>query len=167
MLVRYEGNGQWIAQDGSLIGGLEQVDGVFRIDDDAKLNFADYGQHRQQILSQCNHSEAVTSSHPTHRLKLTKSILFKGADVVEDVAAPATIPDVDKLQNKNKYNSMLRLIQGMAMEAYGYDPENPKNTATGDKNGISAKIATKGISVSNDTIKNYLDEAKLLPKQGD
>lgn len=74
---------------------------------------------------------------------------------------------IDKPHTKNERNSMLILIYQIAMEAYGYDPENPKNTATGDKNGISAKIATKGISVSNDTIKNYLDEAKLLPKQGD
>ena len=55
-------------------------------------------------------------------------------------------------------------VLGMAIYAYGYDPDTEKRqTATGDnKDGISAKIKTRGISVSNDTILRYLTEAKDL-----
>ena len=58
-------------------------------------------------------------------------------------------------------NTMLKLIIGMAMDAYGYNPANAKNNATGNnKNSISAKLALKNISVSDDTIRKYLDKAK-------
>lgn len=56
--------------------------------------------------------------------------------------------------------TMLKLIIGMAIHAYGYDPAAAKNTATGDKNGISAKLATHEISIDPDTIRKYLNEAK-------
>ncbi|MDD5271494.1 MAG: hypothetical protein PHU14_02125 [Methylovulum sp.] len=57
---------------------------------------------------------------------------------------------------------MLKLIIGMAIDAYGYDPKKPRNAASGSKNGISAKLQTKGISINDDTIRKYLDEAKAL-----
>ncbi|MGZ8157940.1 MAG: hypothetical protein ACXWT1_16440 [Methylobacter sp.] len=57
---------------------------------------------------------------------------------------------------------MLKLIIGMAIDAYGYNPESNRNSATGDKNGISAKLQTHGISIIDDTIRKYLTEAKKL-----
>lgn len=59
-------------------------------------------------------------------------------------------------------NTMLKLIIGMAIDAYGYKPDNIRNSATGDKNGISAKLRTQGISISDDTVRKYLTEAKKL-----
>lgn len=65
--------------------------------------------------------------------------------------------------SESELNSMLKLIIGMAIDAYGYNPNSPRNSATGDKNGISAKILSKcGISISDDTIRKYLNEAKKL-----
>ena len=64
--------------------------------------------------------------------------------------------------SETERNSMLKLIIGMAIDAYGYDPESNRNSATGDKNGISAKIKTRGISLGDDTIRDFLKEAKNL-----
>ncbi|MDD2724521.1 MAG: hypothetical protein PHH59_10935 [Methylovulum sp.] len=80
--------------------------------------------------------------------------------------------DVEKLKNKGvvkkneitetERQTMLKLIIGMAMDAYGYDPNATRNSASGSKNGISAKLQTKGISINDDTIRKYLCEAKDL-----
>jgi hypothetical protein len=60
-------------------------------------------------------------------------------------------------------NTMLKLIIGMAIDAYGYEPDKPKNSASGNnKNSISAKLQTRGISISDDTIRKYLTEAKNI-----
>jgi hypothetical protein len=48
----------------------------------------------------------------------------------------------------------------MAIDAYGYDPESTRNSATGDKNGISTKLRTRGINIDADTIRKYLNAAK-------
>ena len=63
---------------------------------------------------------------------------------------------------ESERNTMLKLIIGMAMDAYSYNPESSRNSATGDKNGISAKLALKGISITDDTIRGYLNKAKEL-----
>lgn len=61
--------------------------------------------------------------------------------------------------------SMLKLIIGMAIDAYGYDPESQRNEATGaNKNSIKAKLEAKGISMNDDTIRKYLNEAKAVLK---
>jgi hypothetical protein len=62
--------------------------------------------------------------------------------------------------SETERNTMLKLIQGMAIDAYGYDPESTRNSATGDKNGISTKLRTRGINIDADTIRKYLNAAK-------
>jgi hypothetical protein len=58
-------------------------------------------------------------------------------------------------------NTMLKLIIGMAMDSYGYDPESRKNSATGTNSAsISAKLELKGVFVNDDTIRKYLNQAK-------
>ena len=62
-------------------------------------------------------------------------------------------------------NTMLKLIIGMAKDAYGYDADKNRNDLTGNnKNSLSAKLQTHGISISDDTIRKYLKEAKELIK---
>jgi hypothetical protein len=71
--------------------------------------------------------------------------------------------DTPKKQSETERNSMLKLIIGMAMDAYGYDPDKTRNDSTGNnKNSISAKMQTRGITISDDTIRKYLNEAKDL-----
>ena len=59
-------------------------------------------------------------------------------------------------------NTMLKLIIGMAIDAYGYDKNSTRNSSTGAKNGISAKLQRHGITINDDTIRKYLNEAKEL-----
>jgi hypothetical protein len=77
-----------------------------------------------------------------------------------------TSPDKEyRLKNEvtgNERNCMLKLILGMAIDAYDYNPKASRNSATGDKNGISAKLATRNINIDPDTVRKYLTEAKEL-----
>ncbi|MDD1622642.1 MAG: hypothetical protein LUQ11_14290, partial [Methylococcaceae bacterium] len=61
--------------------------------------------------------------------------------------------------------TLLKLVLGMAIDAYSYNPDANKNKATGENNGsIKAALDRLGISVDADTIRKYLNEAKgLLP----
>lgn len=66
----------------------------------------------------------------------------------------------DNLSEKER-NSLLKMILGMALDAYQYKPENDRNTATGENKGsIYAACQEYKIDISNDTIKKYLNEAK-------
>ena len=65
--------------------------------------------------------------------------------------------------SETERNTLLKLIIGMAIDAYGYNPESSRNSASGDnKNSISAKLALKGIAITDDTIRKYLNEAKNI-----
>ncbi len=70
-----------------------------------------------------------------------------------------------KSLTETERQSMLKLIIGMAMDAYSYNPKSSKNKATGENNSsINAALDRLGINVDADTIRKYLNEAKdLLP----
>lgn len=71
--------------------------------------------------------------------------------------------DKPKTQTENERNNMLKLIIGMAIDAYGYEPDKNRNNLTGNnKNSLNAKLQTHGINISDDTIRKYLKEAKEL-----
>ncbi len=86
------------------------------------------------------------------------SIRFTKNDIVED----PKVDDKPKNLTETERNTMLKVIIGMAIDAYGYDPEKKRNPFTGDKNGLSAKLLTHGINVTDETIRKYLDKAKEL-----
>ena len=60
-----------------------------------------------------------------------------------------------------KRETMLRVIVGIALEQYHYEPTKGRNTAAKQ---ISEDLALHGISVTDDTIRKFLNEgAELLP----
>ncbi|MEI6269500.1 MAG: hypothetical protein WCP01_11530 [Methylococcaceae bacterium] len=128
-------------------------------DDYLKSNMQQQENSRCLKLEDMADDQRVQLYYPTLMQELIKSI---GPEIRSDTALRQC--DEEKPQNENERKTMLKLILGMAMDSYGYDPHTEKRqTATGDnKNGISAKIKTRGISVSNDTILRYLTEAKDL-----
>jgi hypothetical protein len=69
-------------------------------------------------------------------------------------AAPR-IEHADDLKGKKK-NSALRLILGMALAKYGYDPKASKNQATSK---IVSDLELNGLGVTGETVKTFLDEA--------
>ncbi|MEN9433919.1 MAG: hypothetical protein RLZZ422_1508 [Pseudomonadota bacterium] len=99
----------------------------------------------------------------TYKISKTNAINLK-------VFANSPSPDIDNVETKTveiektfspkERNSMLLVILGMAIDKYGYDPEANKNPATGsNKNSIKASLERIGVSISDDTIKKYLEEA--------
>jgi hypothetical protein len=55
--------------------------------------------------------------------------------------------------------SMLKLIIGMAVGFYGYDPKKNRNPTASQ---IKSDLALKGVKIDANTIRKYLDEAKTL-----
>lgn len=59
--------------------------------------------------------------------------------------------------------TMLRLILGMAMGAYDYDPDETRNPATGSNKGsIKADLEKYGLTIDGNTVRKYLEEAKAM-----
>jgi hypothetical protein len=60
-------------------------------------------------------------------------------------------------------DSLLKLVIGMAVKGYSYDPSAKKNTAVAD---ISTDLVGLGLQLSDDTIRKYLIQGvkKLPPK---
>jgi hypothetical protein len=127
----------------------------------------------ETIQRYCNNRDVKLYGlmNPDHPLcegtetRLKYPVPFKNIDKyvsAEDVARLSKKETVKNAFTDNERNTMLKLIIGMAINAYGYDPEDTRNKATGDKNGIRAKLQTHGINISDDTIRKYLKEAQNL-----
>jgi len=59
-------------------------------------------------------------------------------------------------------NSMLKMLLGMAIDAYGYDPKADRNTATGENRGsIKAYLQTIGLNIDKKTVAKFLKIASL------
>lgn len=97
-----------------------------------------------------------------HKAELNRWLIEKDLPPPAKESPPETIVSNEKSLTESERNTMLKLIIGMAIDAYGYDPKSNRNQATGDKNGISAKLKTHGINVNDDTIRKYLTEAKEI-----
>lgn len=97
---------------------------------------------------------SIEASNPPIHKKHT----FTSKDIVTDI----TDDNIPKDLAATERNTMLKLILGMAMDAYEYKPDKLRNSLTGEKNGLSAKLQTVGINVGDDTIRKYLSEAKKL-----
>jgi hypothetical protein len=87
-------------------------------------------------------------------------------DVIEDIEPIGVLSEssnkADKKQSTLEREKMLSLILGMAIDAYGYDPQAKRNAATGDNNGGIAHRLPDGLKVDADTIRKYLTEAVSL-----
>lgn len=72
-------------------------------------------------------------------------------------------PDWEKPISETERKSLYKLIIGMAIGGYKYDPSKAKNTATHD---IHTDLGNLGIELDEDTIRKWLKEsAQLLPFQ--
>ena len=81
-------------------------------------------------------------------------------------ASPDWLVSVPELTNTphgigtTERNTLHRMILGMAIEKYGYDPEARRNVATGGNNGsICADLDKAGLAVDADTIREHLKAA--------
>jgi hypothetical protein len=56
-------------------------------------------------------------------------------------------------------DSLLKLVLGMAIDGYGFDPKAPRSPTARE---LSDHLQRLGLSLSDDTIRAYLTEAKAL-----
>jgi hypothetical protein len=93
--------------------------------------------------------------HCTEKLRVINSS--------EQITAKSTLRATEL--STTERTTMLKLILGMAIDAYQYDPQSSRNKATGaNKGSIHAALSLHGLSVDEDTIRKYLTEAaKLFP----
>jgi hypothetical protein len=75
------------------------------------------------------------------------------------VSAPPVAPSKKESLSTRERNSLLTLVVGMAMAWHGYDPWKPRNKAASD---IASELQRVGLSLSDDTIRAYLQEAREL-----
>ncbi|MDX8127740.1 hypothetical protein ACH5Y9_10675 [Methylomonas sp. BW4-1] len=73
----------------------------------------------------------------------------------------SAVPNLEEGRPDDRINSLLKIILGMAIDAYKYDPDAQKNKATGGNSGsIAAALENiPGLKTDPDTIRNYLTEA--------
>jgi hypothetical protein len=62
----------------------------------------------------------------------------------------------EKLNPKER-KSLLKLVLGMAIDAYGYNPKASRNPTAEE---ISGHLKTRGISIDADTVRKWLNEGK-------
>lgn len=118
------------------------VDAFDALQADREAKTTELGSVRQQL-------EIVT----TERDEL-KSRLDKMTTAAEIANKPPT---------STNYQTLLKLVIGMAMDAYQYDPNAIRNPATGENKGsIKTALELKGIKIDADTIRKHLTEAKEL-----
>lgn len=96
--------------------------------------------------------------HPDTFIKWGNEV---GIDVPAELVAITPPVSAEALPTKVR-DSMLRMILGMAMKKYEYDPSSKKNTAT---KKIADDLAEYGLDLNEDTVRKYLNEARDLSSQ--
>ena len=82
-------------------------------------------------------------------------------DSPPEQTAPEPIPSNDTLKESER-DSLLKLVLGMAISKYGYNPQATKNAATGAKSGsIRSDIQSLGLDIDDETVRNYVKEAAV------
>lgn len=80
--------------------------------------------------------------------------ILKQIDALQNASPPAP-----KEPGTRERDSMLRIIIGMAVGGYGYDPTASKSAATKE---IAGDVHARGLSIDEDTVRKYLMEARQL-----
>ena len=58
-------------------------------------------------------------------------------------------------------DSLLKMILGMAVSKYNYNPSSTRNIATGDNKGsIAFDLSKHGLNLDSDTIRKFIKEAE-------
>lgn len=96
-------------------------------------------------------------------LNIPKILNVLAEEILGFTTSEATsVPDQSSIKEHlgtRERKSLLKILIGIAMEKYAFNPDNQKNSAA---KRISDDLYKNGISVSEDTVRKYLDEAKDL-----
>lgn len=131
--------------------------------------------HSDSIDKFRRHMEDLASGHEL--LIAGKDELIAGkdrliADHEETIAAltarvaeleAATLP-IDKALGTRERDSLLKLVIGMAMDGYGYDPNASRSPIARE---IAGHLALMDLTIDEDTVRKYLTDARELLSAGE
>jgi hypothetical protein len=80
------------------------------------------------------------------------------AEAAQQGLATGNVAKGQKSLSTAEVNSLLKLVVGMAIGGYRYDPESAKSSVPGEIAGDLANI--EGLSLDDDTVRKYLNMAK-------
>ena len=127
--------------------------------DEKQANIKLMQDHSAFIGKLSSDYKKIIESHKAEIARLERALTDKVASENASHFNLAT-PTKKGLGTKER-NSLLTLVIGMAAAWYGYDPAKTRNTTAKD---ISDELQRVGLSLSDDTIRAYLNEARdLLP----
>jgi hypothetical protein len=120
------------------------------------------GESYESLIS----SGAATIRPPTSLDSVVfsfKDIMRDGVVMMSEVALfeesagePGGLPIYDKPLTTTERNTLLKMVIGMAVKGYSYDPTAAKSTVPKE---IEGDLAALGITVTDDTVRKYLKRA--------
>ncbi len=132
-------------------------------------------QSRQQtsdalVLAEKHRTDAIeyidktATAHKSEMRTLTERITALEAEN-RDLASKNTQSEPEKIMNPKSKQSLLKLVLGMAMDGYGFDPKLPRSALSRE---LSADLSSFGIAIDETTVRDWLhkamEEVDYLPK---
>lgn len=117
-----------------------------------------------QGRNSCHHIQLLSKAHGVI-FSLPTDLIPEGSYLVIRREELQKLFNDDKQKNHQSLttrasNTVYKMILGMAMEKYGYNPESRRNAATGGNHGsICADLEKAGLPVDPDTIRDHLKAA--------
>jgi len=100
---------------------------------------------------------------PERFAALSNEEAFTAAIAAAQEKSTAATKSPEKPLGTRERETLLKLVIGMAIDGYGYDPSANRSDVIPE---ICRNLATHHITVSDDTLRKYLNEAsKLLPQK--
>jgi hypothetical protein len=139
-----------------------------KIADDAVAELQE--EQRKHVALIREHTSFVTKMREEQETLVQKSagqveLEAKNAELSSRIAGleSAKSHEPEKPLGPRERDSLLKLVLGMAIRGYGYDP---KAGRSGTAREIASDLQVSGLALDDDTIRKYLTEAKeLLPPE--
>lgn len=118
-----------------------------RTDDDGERHLYWYNQHEYPVPNALPSGSSITVG----------SLLVMADDLAVLQAQSVKTPKCSL--STTERNTLLKLVIGMAIAGYKYQPDAARNSATGE---ITKDLESLGIGLEQDTVKKWLKEGTLL-----
>ena len=107
--------------------------------------------------------ERVTDAFEYHKRESARKSSFISKLSAEIDTLRQNVPRQPEIiaPNRKAWNSLLKLVGGMAIAIYAYDPRDKRSKAVSD---IQSDLDLKGVNFDADTIRKRLKEASELPE---
>ena len=136
-------------------GSLNRSNSPKKLIDWLELKHIDMPERLKELTLQFSETP-YTMSAENRRLKERIAELETNPIAVESLI---TEKSPEKPLGSRERESLLKLVLGMAVDGYGYDPKATKSIQV---KAIADHLLTRGLSINEDTVRKYLNEAKVL-----